>query len=114
MPYSRVMPHQPFVVKLICPPGGCINNIDARMRILTYNKADSDRMGWDSEQLCKQWKTKYDYRNLRYSETIPMSTYLRYYQDRPGAHPDVPKFHKYWANYTSQILNLPQDQPIYN
>lgn len=114
MPYSRVTAHQPFVVKLICPPGGCVNNQNARMRLLTYNKDDSDRMGWDPEQLCKQWKTEYSVRELRFSETVPMSMYLHYYAERYGGHPDIPKFQKYWANYTSQLLDAPRDEPKWN
>ena len=57
MPYARVTPHQPFVMKIICPPGGCVNDNNGRMRLLTRDPRHSDKMGWDSTSLCRQWNT---------------------------------------------------------
>ncbi len=36
-PYSRITPGQPFIIKLICPPGGCDETDTNRMRILGTN-----------------------------------------------------------------------------
>ena len=83
-PYAKILPGQPFVVKILCPPGACDNTNTNRMRILEVN-ANSYKMNWEAQQNCRRWEYAFDIQLTYEVRLVPLLEHLGFMTRASGA-----------------------------
>jgi hypothetical protein len=53
IPYMRVIPQQRFALRLDCPPAGCLDNNENRVRFVSYDPSKSDLPNWNGDNRCQ-------------------------------------------------------------
>ncbi|CAD7948320.1 unnamed protein product [Amoebophrya sp. A120] len=110
-PYSRVTPQQPFVLKVLCPPGGCDNTVTQRMRILDYSATTSDRMAWEELQQCREWNVPVIYTQTSTTQLVDFMDHLGF--DTSVIGPDLISYTQRFScayNATEVIANLTSEK----